>query len=432
MTKKIFLKYGNKEVKANIPEKNVIFDSDMNYIYPVKDFEKTLLKKLDDPNGCEKLKNMVKAKDKVLILIEDNTRDTPVNRILPVLIEYLSEAGIILENIEILTAPGTHRVMTEDEVVEKVGKEIVRKIKISQHEFDKKEDLVDLGFVEVGERKIPVHVNKKVLEYDFIIGIGNIVPHSDAGFSGGAKIVQPGICGYSTTAATHIAAALLDEIPLGDVESPCRLGIEKVAKKVGLNFIINTIKNYENEVIDIVVGDCIKAHREGAKISKKSYGVKIPELADIVIVNSFPCDIDYWQALKGLISAYFAVKQDGHIIFATPCTEGLAHNHPRFRNWLKLSFDEARKQASELSSDDEKADLISADLAICNSRIREKASIAIVTDGLSDEDCEILQYKKIDNLQDAIDDALENKAESTIGVLSLGGVCLPVLENDLR
>lgn len=427
MTKKISLKYGNKEINANIPEKNIIFDGAMNYISPVKEFEKTLLNKLDNPIGCEKLKDMVKSDDKVLILIEDNTRDTPVNRILPVLIDYLSGADIKLENIEILTAPGTHRIMTDDEVVEKVGEEIVRKIKISQHEFDKKEDLVDLGFVEIGERKIPIHINKKVLEYDFIIGIGNIVPHSDAGFSGGAKIVQPGICGYSTTAATHIAAALLDEIPLGDVESPCRLGMEKVAEKVGLSFIVNTVKNYKSEVIDLVVGDFKKAHREGAKIAKKSYGVKIPELADIVIVNSFPCDIDYWQALKGLISAYFAVKIDGHIIFATPCTEGLAHNHPRFRDWLKLTLAEARNLAETLSTDDEKADLISADLAMCNSRIREKARISVITDGLSDEDCKILNYEKVDTLQYAVDRALAENPDSKIGVLPLGGVCLPTL-----
>ena len=287
--------------------------------------------------------------------------------------------------------------------------------------------MVDLGFVEVSDRKIPVHVNKKVQEYDFIIGIGNIVPHSDAGFSGGAKIVQPGICGYATTAATHIAAALLDDIPLGDVESPCRAGMEEVAKKVGLSFIINTVKNYKNEVVDIVVGDFIKAHREGSVISKKSYGVKIPELADIVVVNSFPCDIDYWQALKGLISAYFAVKKDGHIIFATPCTEGLAHNHPRFRDWLKLTLDEARNMAETLSPDDEKADLISADLAMCNSRIREKARISIVTDGLSEEDCDVLKYEKVDTLQNAVDRALDENPDGKIGILPLGGVCLPIL-----
>ncbi|SHI80442.1 Nickel-dependent lactate racemase [Dethiosulfatibacter aminovorans DSM 17477] len=427
MTKKISLKYGNEEITADIPEKNIIFEGDMKYISPISDFEKTLIEKLDNPTGCKRLKEMVSPDHKILILIEDNTRDTPVYKILPVLIGYLTNVDVKLENIEILTAPGTHRIMTEDEIIEKVGNEIYGKIKISQHEFDKKEDLVDLGFVEVGERRIPVNVNKKVQEFDFIIGIGNIVPHSDAGFSGGAKIVQPGICGYSTTAATHIAAALLDEIPLGDVESPCRAGMEKVAKKVGLSFIINTVKNYENEVIDIVVGDFIKAHREGAMISKKSYGVEIPELADIVVVNSFPCDIDYWQALKGLISAYFAVNRGGHIIFATPCTEGLAHNHPKFRDWLKLSYDEARDLAKTLSPDDEKADLISADLAICNSRIREKARISVVTDGLSDEDCDILNYKKVDTLQNAVDAALSENPDSKVGILSLGGICLPIL-----
>ena len=338
--KSIEVPYGIDPAKAIVPMESVVFEGIMPQYPSLDDFENAVLDKLNHPIGCRPLREIVSASDKILILVEDNTRQTPVKRILPLLITYLENEGIKASQIKILMANGTHRVMTEKEVEEKVGLEIARKIKIHQHDVTKKDDIVDMGIVELGKSKIPVQVNKLAMEATFILGLGNIVPHCDAGFSGGGKIVQPGICGFATTASTHIAGALLAEMPLGDVENPCRLGIEKVAERVGLKFIINVIMNAKQEVVDVVAGDFVKAHREGAKIAAQVYGVDIPELADITIVSSHPCDIDYWQAMKGLVSAYFAVKKGGYIIFVAPCYEGLVHNHPKLRQWLSYSIKE--------------------------------------------------------------------------------------------
>ncbi|NLU09287.1 MAG: DUF2088 domain-containing protein [Clostridiales bacterium] len=127
-----------------------------------------------------------------------------------------------------MIANGTHRIMKEEEIIQKVGEEVYKKFKIYQHNFMDKNELLNLGVVEIDHLKFPVIVNKKVKEADYIIGIGNIIPHSDAGFSGGAKIIQPGICGTLTTSATHISGALMKEIPLGNIKNNiCR----KVWKK---------------------------------------------------------------------------------------------------------------------------------------------------------------------------------------------------------
>lgn len=421
--------YGNKELEAYIPEESFLFEAQMEKIEILQDFEEVLWEKLNKPIGCKALKELIKKDEKILILVEDNTRNTPVKRILPVLIDYLEESGITLENIEILTAPGTHRIMTEEEVIEKVGEEIYKKIKIYQHDFTSKSDITDLGTVKVGENEFPVLVNKKSLEADFIIGLGNIIPHSDAGFSGGAKIVQPGICGFTTTAATHIAGALLEEIPLGDVNNPCRRGIEEVARKVGLRFIINVVMTPEGEVVDIFSGEFVKAHRAGARISQRVYGVKIPELADIVLVSSCPSDIDYWQADKGLVSAYFSVKKGGYIIFAAPCYEGMEHNHPKLKDWSKLSYKEAIELVKKTSLYDQEADLIAADVALQGIKVREKVKeVMIITSGLSQEEIDILGFVKFDNLQDAINCALKEFPDGKVGVLPRGGDCLPYLD----
>ncbi|WP_207653870.1 nickel-dependent lactate racemase [Clostridium sp. BSD9I1] len=421
--------YGDKEMQASIPASSLLFAGEMTKFSPIEDFEKTLLDKLENPIGCEALKNQVKKDDKILILIDDNTRVTPVNKILPVLIKYLTnDVGIPLENIEILTAPGTHRVMTKDEIIEKVGEEIFKTVKISQHDFTDKDALIDMGTIEADGMKFPIHVNKKVQEVHYIIGLGNIIPHSDAGYSGGGKIVQPGICGSATTSATHVAGALMERIPLGNIEdNPCRKGIEEVARIVGLKFIINVVMTPDGEVTGIFAGDFIKAHREGAKLAAKVYGVEIPELADIVVVSSSPCDIDYWQAEKGLISAYFSVKKDGYIIFVAPCYEGLVHNHPKLIEWAKASYEESKNIVGKISLDDDEADLVAADIAMGNARVRERAKILIVTEGLDDKEISILGYKKNETLQEAVDYALKEIPGGKVGVLPRGGDCLPMI-----
>jgi nickel-dependent lactate racemase len=428
MMKTISLPYGDETLKVDVPDR-IVFDGTMTYIQPAADFDQLLLQRMQNPTGCGPLDELVSRGDKVLILIEDNTRNTPIKKILPVLVDYLERIGIGAQDVELLTAPGTHRVMTEAEVIEKVGEEAAAALKISQHDFRDSAALIDLGAVQAGDYQIPIQINKKVGEFDFIIGLGNIVPHCDAGFSGGAKIMQPGICGYATTAATHAAAALLPEIPLGVVENPCRWGMEEVARRAGLNFIVNTVMNYNHEVIDIVAGDLVKAHRQGAGISAKAFGVAIPEPADIVIVSSYPADIDYWQAEKGIISAYFTVKDGGCIVYAAPCPEGLAHNHPRFREWLKLSYADACDRLKNTPLSDETADMVSADLAICNARVREKADILAVSHGLANTDMRILGYTPFKTLQSALDFAVQKKPGSTIGILPRGGDCLPVLQD---
>lgn len=424
----IFIPYGKEKLSFKIPKEQLLFTGEMQNVPKIIDFEMNMQKTLDNPIGCKPLCEMISGKKKLLILIDDNTRITPVKKILPILLDYLKKAGVLSTDIEILTAPGTHRVMTDAEIIEKVGQEVFETIKISQHDFNDKGSLVDLGSIQVGESIIPIHVNAKALEADFIIGLGNIVPHSDAGYSAGAKIVQPGICGYATTAATHKAAALLDEIPLGFVENSCRLGMEEVAKKVGLSFIINLVLNLDNEIVGVFSGDFVEAHREGVKLAQKAYGVEIPNKADVVVVSSYPCDLDYWQAEKGLISAYFAVNENGYIVFVAPCPEGLEHNHPKLREWMKYPYEEACKLVREILPDDEEADLVSADLAICNARIVQKAKVLIVSDGVCQSDVEILGYTKFNCLQDAVNYALEMVPNGTVGVLPRGGDCLPILK----
>ncbi len=422
--------YGDRKEYFDAPQGSVIFEGKMTNIPAVKDFKGELISALESPIGTPPLKELAVDRKNIVFLVEDNTRSTPLDIIMPIITDYLNENGVPDNAMSFLTAPGTHRLMTDEEIIQQLGAEMVRRFKVVQHDANASEDMKDLGTVTAGDYKIPVHVNKYALEADLLVGIGNIVPHCDAGYSGGAKILQPGVCDFVTTSATHAAAGFCPDIPLGMADgNPCRMGMEEVAKIAGLAFIVNTVKNYEGEISGIFAGDFIKAHREGVKLAKISYSISVPEPADIVIVSSSPSDMDYWQACKGTSCAYFAVKEGGVMIFAAPCTEGLAHNHPRFREWLSLPMDEVLRRLAAASPEDVEADMVSAVLSVCNCRARDKAKIFCVSDGLTKEDLAAMQYTPFPSVQAALDEAMRLIPGATIGIIPKGGISLPVIEN---
>jgi len=424
---RVTIPFGASSLSADVPEDRIVFRGELEELPEVEDLEAAVLAGLDAPTGTPPLRELAAGRSTVLVLVEDTTRHTPVARILPVLFDYLNAAGVGDDHIEILGAPGTHRIMSDAEVRAKVGDEAYRRVRISQHDCTVPESMVALEPVYAGDVEIPVQVNKKVLEADLVIGLGNILPHCGAGFSGGAKILQPGVCGVATTSATHIAATLLPEIPLGDVDSPVRVGMEEVARSAGLDFIVNVVRDPRGRVLTVVTGDFVAAHRLGVEVSRRAYAVHIPAPADIVVVSSFPADIDWWQAEKGLIAASFAVKKGGVIVLAAPCPEGLEHNHPLLRDWLKLSYAEGCAKVAATDPADVSADLIASDLGVDNAKIREKATILVVTDGLSDDDIGLLGYRRMPDLQTAVETSLELAPGGTIGVIPYGGDCLPVL-----
>ncbi len=411
--------YGKTYLSGRIPSSALLYKAEPKMTEGIANLSTKIAEAIRHPIGGGSLDQTVNKKEKILILVDDNTRVTPVHKILPVVLDELNHIGVDDSRISVMVATGTHRPMTRQELDEKLGKALQTRIEVLQHQY---EDHDSLARIEDTESGAPVSVNRKVLECGTLIGIGNIIPHCDAGFSGGAKIVQPGICGYETTAYTHVLAGLQEEIPLGDVGTPCRIEAEAVAQQVGLKLIINVVLNPENEVVKVVAGDPVQAHRAGVHASRQVYETLIPGRADIVIVSSYPADIDYWQAMKGLCSAHFGVKRGGTIIFVTPCPEGVSEAHPKFMEyWARMSNQEVSRRVKELSFANEELDMIASENALMTSKIRERSDILLVSEGISSEESKTLGFEKVPVLQDAIDYALKRHSTGSIGVITHGG-----------
>ena len=195
-------------------------------------------------------------------------------------------------------ALGTHRYMSEQEMRDKVGNAVFDRIRVLNHEWRTFEALVDLGTSRQGT---PLQVNRLVAEADVVIGIGAIVPHHIPGFSGSSKIIQPGVCGAETTAETHLLSCRSGgDSFLGIEDNPVRRDMDDMADMVGMNTIFNVVMDSQGGVVGLFFGEKRAAFREGVALAREIYGVPFHETPDIVLSNSYPCDLDFWQSHKSL------------------------------------------------------------------------------------------------------------------------------------
>jgi lactate racemase len=318
----VTIHYGTSIIELDIPKSNLVFNLKANDFPKPTRQDDEIRRSILNPVGCQRLSDIVSKNDKVVILADDRTRLTPQKRIIPVVLSELYKAGLKNDQIKIVIAYGTHRPMTRDEIEERFGSELISEIEIIHHDCLNMEGLLDKGITRRGTR---ILINKAVMEADIRISVGSVLPHHPTGWSGGAKMLLPGVAGQETICAMHLLGA--NEQQLGKILTPCREEMEDVAKTAGLHFIVNVIHDKEGNVLKSVAGHFIEAHRQAVHWGFEVFGVKIKEAADITLSSTYPADFDLTQSDKGLFSAELATKPDGEIILVSPCPEGIAPTH---------------------------------------------------------------------------------------------------------
>ena len=407
-----------------VPERNLLGVFSPSTINPEKNADQIITDALAHPIGTSPLSERVRGHRDILIVVDDNTRWTPTHRILPHVIGAFKAGGVRKNRIRVMVALGTHRSMTEAEMVNKYGAEHLRAFPFLMHDYRDKTSLIHLGETETG---VPIYVNRVVREVDFILGIGQIVPHRVPGFTGGGNIIQPGICGEETTGRTHwLSAQFPGKEILGRIENPVKQEIERVAVKAGLAWIVNAVMDGTGHLSGVVAGDPLLAYRAGATQSERVYRAELPGKADIVIADSSPADSELWQAAKGLYAADLVVRQGGVVILVTPCPEGISLSHPEI---LEFGYQTYEEVASEVQQGKIAKLTVAAHLVHVGEVIKKKASGILVCPGISKEETEKLGFIYAREPQEALDIAFSHLSrEAEVSVLQRGGEILPVIK----
>jgi len=418
----VTLPYGNDTVEVRIPSGNLIGVYSPNETEPVASVRSEIVRAIDNPIGSKPLRDLVRGSSRVVILADDNTRLTPVEAILPVVLDEMNAAGIEDEQVTVVVALGTHRFMTGAEIAKKFGNEVAKRVAIRNHNCRNPEALVDLGTTPNNTR---IRVNREVYEADFTLGIGSIVPHHIPGFAGGAKIVQPGVSGDETTAGTHLLSVRAPRSHLGVERNPVREEMNQIARQTGMNTIFNVVLSRHGELVGAFFGDTVAAFTEGVKLSRQVYAVTIPEPADIVIAGSHPCDIEFWQAHKALYPSDRAVKAGGTIIVVTPCDEGVAVTHPDVLELARCSAGDLRRRVAAR----ELHDGVAAALAIAWAQVKEREEVFLVSRGIDEDSARTLGFTRFDDVQAACDAALARHGrEARVAVLTHAPDMLPLID----
>jgi nickel-dependent lactate racemase len=279
--------------------------------------EEEIKKQIRSPIGTRTLCELADNKKRVCIIVDDTSRPTPAAEIIPVVLAELYSAGVKKREITIIIAGGTHQPAEEKDIEKKLGRQAIAEVKVIAH--NSRGDLTYLGKT---SRGTPMFVNKAVFDSEIKIGLGCIYPHPAAGFSGGSKIVAPGICGSETVRYLH------DYLQGGTRgkeagHTELKLEMDEIAGRVGLDFIVNVVLNQKREIAGLFAGDKIKAHQMGIKAAAGLYAVKKEDNADIVIADLYPFDTSLQFARdRGLWPIEGLKKHTSKVVIAA-CSEGL-------------------------------------------------------------------------------------------------------------
>lgn len=421
-TTHITLPYGHESRTFEIPPAILGEILSPNHVALPDDGAATIAAAIAAPIGTPRLAELARGSRHAVIIADDLTRPTPVSLVMPHLLAELNAGGLPDNRIRVVIALGTHRPMTEAEIIARFGVEVVRRVAVVNSEFADKAQLMDCGWADDGTQ---LWVDRRVMTADLRIGVGTILPHPVAGWGGGAKIFYPGVGGADTVAQYHLQQTRLTRNVFGDVTSHIRANMERWVEQLGLHFIVNVICTPEGHVYRAVAGHLIEAHRRGVEFAKEVFAVRARRRAEIVVVGSYPADLDFWQASKALLSADHLTADGGTIIMVTPCPEGIGP-HDELADYVGDDDPDALAQRAMAGLT---TDPVAVAGGVTVARMRRRVRMAIVSDGLGPSACRRMQIAHFATAQEAVDWAVALYGPAArLSVIPYGAEIFPVVE----
>jgi len=410
--------------RVEIDDKNLLFYAAHRRVPEVPDQARVIDEALQQPIGMPRLEDLLRSQDRVVILVDDTSRPTPAAKLLPPLLGRIHGAGIPVEAVTLFACLGTHRPMTDEELRIKLGDKMRERYQVINRDY-RDGDYVDLGQTESG---IPIEIRREILEADFRLAIGNVIPHISAGWGGGSKIILPGACSRKTTDMMHVAACMLQPVleVIGTRDNKTRAEMDAIAERVGLDFIVNTVLDEDKNMLSLFAGHYVAAHRAACEMAKKLMVVPIPAQADILIVSGNPCHFDYWQGIKPYAYCHRAVREGGVIIFMLDGAEGLCGDAPSHeetvRKYLLWSFEDQKAAVDR----GEVEDLVGLNVPMYHAMVRQRVAKTIcVTNHLSPKDLDDLGFDPSPTVQAALEEAYGVLGrEARVGIIPFGGETL--------
>ena len=414
---RVELAYGRTWLPVELPTDRVVRTLAIKDAPPLADPIATVRERLLRPTGARPLAELARGKRDACVVICDITRPVPNETLLTPILETLEAAGMPRERITILVATGLHRPNEGAELIEMVGPRIARDYRIENH---RGQEMGEHAYLGDSPRGVPIWIDRRFVDADLKITTGLIEPHFMAGFSGGRKVICPGIAGIETIRAWHSPRFLEHPNATSGVleGNPVHEENSWIALRAGCDFVVNVVIDNHRRPLCVVAGDMRAAFEEGVRFVRGVVVDQVPRPVDVVVTSSagYPLDTTFYQSVKGMVGALPIVKKGGTIIVAASLSEGIGS-----REFAGL-FDE------HATLDDFMRRIADRDYFVMDqwqmeelAKVRRKAKVRMVSDGLPAEVLNRLFVEHAPSVEAAVAAALdEHGAEATIAVIPKG------------
>ncbi len=421
---RIQLDYGRTGLEINLPDDRIVGPLNIRPAPPLAEPDRAIANTLHHPIGTPPLAEIARGRKNACILVCDITRPVPNRLILPPMLSILEEQGISRENILILVATGLHRPNEGAELDELVGPEIASRYRIENHHGKVREEHDYLGTTPNG---VPVWLDSRYVRADLKITTGLIEPHLMAGYSGGRKVICPGIAGLDTVKVWHGPRFL--EHPRADCGflegNPVHEENTRIAQMAGCDFIVNVCIDGHRRITWVGAGDMIQAWQEGVRFVEQVVKVPVSAPLDVVVTScaGYPLDTTWYQAVKGLTGALPIVKQGGTIVLAASLTEGLGS--PEFQQVMAENPDLKKFKQRILGEDYFIMDQWQLEEL---AKVVERCRVKVVSHGISAETLRHCYVEPAATVEEAVADCLaEYGPQARVAVIPKGPYVLPYI-----
>ena len=423
---KIEIAFGRSHVALGLPEGAVAHVIRKAALPKLPDPHRAVHDALASPVGCPPLAELAKDKGSACILICDITRPVPNGLFLRPMIETLAAAGLPLERIVVLVATGLHRPNEGEELAELVGDPwVMENVRVENH-FARDDAMhVDLGFTD--QRKVPILLDRRLIEAELKIATGLVEPHFMAGWSGGRKVVAPGVAHHTTIRTFHSARFMEDPLAVqcNLVGNPLHEEQLDIVGRLGPVYALNTVLDEDRDLAHVNFGEVVASHLAAVAFVQDVSQVKVDRKFKTLVTSSagYPLDKTYYQTVKGMVTPLDILEPGGTLIMVSECSEGFGS--PEFK--------EAQARLVELGPERFLRTLTAKSLAEIDEWQTEMqlkpmraGTIQMYTTGLSSEERRITGVEILTSLDEAVAASVARHGDRAVAVIPEGPYVIPV------
>jgi lactate racemase len=380
---------------------------------------------LERPLGVPPLRDYARGKGSACILICDITRPVPNHLFLRPLIETLLGAGVPKDRIDVVVATGLHRPNEGDELAELVGDPwVLENVRVANHFATLDEDHVDLG--RTRGRGTVVRIDRRLVEAELKIATGLVEPHFMAGYSGGRKVIAPGVAHAETITTFHNAAFMAHPKAANCVLEGNPLHEEQleIVGLLGGALALNTVIDDKRRLAFVTFGEIVESHLEAVAFIRRYAEVEFDRRFKTVVTSSagYPLDKTYYQTVKGMVGPLDILAPGGDLIIASACSEGMGSPH----------FIEAQRRLVDLGRDGFWASIQGKPHAAIDEwqtqmqlKPMRVGRVRLFTDGLDEATFRLTGVERVTDLGAAIAESMARHGDPAVAFVPEGPYVVP-------